>query len=158
MGSQQTGELAGNFYCFLWQRTTSSSCVCAVSQVCCSRPQISVLKHMRQTSLGSRHRPLKTSLSLIAFRFPFIDCLHRRYSLLNLQCILCNCYNTLMNINLAAATLPFALCTTGCSKSVVNKFRFLSLSNCLRTSAKALEHSEKLWNNTNINQAFPVDN
>lgn len=45
MGSQQSSELAGNFYCFLWQGATSFSSVCAVSQVCCSRPQISVLKH-----------------------------------------------------------------------------------------------------------------
>lgn len=68
-GSQQTGDLAGNFYCFLWRRTTSSCCVCAVSQVCCSWPQSSVLKHMRQTALGNSHQPLKTSLRLIAFWF-----------------------------------------------------------------------------------------
>lgn len=68
-GSQQTGELAGNFYCFLWRRITSSSSVCAVSQVCCSRPQSSVLKHMRQTALGNSRQPLKTSLRLIAFLF-----------------------------------------------------------------------------------------
>ena len=58
-GSQPTGELAGNFYCFLWRGTTSSSSVCAVSQVCCSRPQSSLLKHMRQTALGNSHQPLK---------------------------------------------------------------------------------------------------
>lgn len=72
VASQQTGELAGIFYCFLWQRTTSSSSVCAVSQVCCSRPQISVLKHMRQTALGNSRRPLQALL--IAFLvFPFTD-------------------------------------------------------------------------------------
>lgn len=67
VGSRQTGELAGIFYCFLWQRTTSSSSVCAASQVCCSRPQISVLKHMRQTALGNSRRPLQSLL--IAFWF-----------------------------------------------------------------------------------------
>lgn len=67
--SQQTGELAGIFYCFLWRRTTSSSSVCAASQVCCSRPQISVLKHMRQTALGNGRRPLQALLTAFWF-FP----------------------------------------------------------------------------------------
>lgn len=75
VGSQQTGELAGIFYCFLWQRTTSSSSVCAVSQVCCSRPQISVLKHMRQTALGNSCRPLQALLVVFCF-FSFIDGVH----------------------------------------------------------------------------------
>lgn len=69
MGSQQSGELAGNFYCFLWQRATSSNSVCAVSQVCCSRPQISVLKHMRQTALGNGQQPFKSSVRLIGVFF-----------------------------------------------------------------------------------------
>lgn len=104
-GSQQTSELAGNFYCFLWRRTTSSSTVCAVSQVCCSRPQSSVLKHMRQTALGNSHQPLKTSLRLIGFWiFPlFLLCLlgifHISQMALTIKCSdQCFSYNWIIQI------------------------------------------------------------
>lgn len=98
VGSRQTGELARIFYCFLWQRTTSSSSVCAASQVCCSRPQIFVLKHMRQTALGNSRRPLQSLLIAFWF-FPsmmvFILIIPNAFS----------CYNMQMQIEFVAALL-----------------------------------------------------
>lgn len=67
-------RIAGTFYCFLWRRSTSSSCVCVLRPRCAVLDLSSVLKHMWQTTVGSVYQPLKTQGIADAFFF-FFFCL-----------------------------------------------------------------------------------
>lgn len=68
--SQQTGELAGNFYCLFWRRTTSSSSVYYVPGVLFSTSELGVKTHAADRT-SNIQQPLKTSVRVSSIHLGF---------------------------------------------------------------------------------------